>query len=96
MSFSSLQEALSHDWSKKPSRYFRRIPPTYFIIQGIHCNTLFKTASLVLQQFRDHKGRNPSVEEDAEKDRQFLDKLCEDVTKQQNISSELINKEFVK
>ncbi|XP_003386877.1 PREDICTED: SUMO-activating enzyme subunit 1-like [Amphimedon queenslandica] len=82
MSFSSLQEALSHDWSKKPSRYFKRIPPTYFIIQ-------------VLQQFRDHKGRNPSIGEDAEEDRQFLYKLCEDVTKQQNISPDLINKEFV-
>lgn len=73
---------------------FRRLISLYKVsIVLPRLKTLFL---LVLQQFRDHKGRNPSVGEDAEDDRQFLYKLCDDVTKQQNISSDLINKEFVK
>lgn len=36
-SFCSLKEALTHDWSKKPNKYFRRIPPTFFTIRGITC-----------------------------------------------------------
>ena len=33
-SFCSLSKALSTDWSNKPAKYFRRTPPTYFIIHS--------------------------------------------------------------
>ena len=33
-SFCSLKEALSVDWGKKPAKYFRRTPTTFFIIQS--------------------------------------------------------------
>jgi ubiquitin-like 1-activating enzyme E1 A len=53
-SFPSLQEALSINWSSRPARYFRRTPPTWFIIQA-------------LQEFRDtHSGRDPGEEGDRE------------------------------
>ena len=33
-SFCSLKEALSVDWGKKPAKYFRRTPTTFFVIQS--------------------------------------------------------------
>ncbi len=38
--FCSLKEALSVDWSKKPAKYFRRTPSTYFTIQSEHMVSL--------------------------------------------------------
>jgi ubiquitin-like 1-activating enzyme E1 A len=53
-SFPALQEALAANWSSKPARYFKRTPPTWFIIR-------------TLQEFRDSNGgRDPQEEGDRE------------------------------
>ncbi|XP_064407066.1 SUMO-activating enzyme subunit 1-like [Halichondria panicea] len=51
--FCSLRDSLAVNWSNKPPRYFKRTPPTFFIIQ-------------TLQAFKDEYHRDPSCPSDSE------------------------------
>lgn len=59
--FTPLAEALDMDWSSVPPRKLQRTPNTYFIMQ-------------ILQEFREQKGRNVSIDHVAE-DKETLKEL---------------------
>lgn len=75
-----MKEALAIDWANKPHRYFKKTPPTWFIIQ-------------TLQEFRDsNNGRDPDDEGDVEE----LMKARRVVTNKLGINSDLIPDNFYK
>ena len=87
------------DWSKKPAKYFRRTPATFFVIQskpGSLCPGTVLVCVCVstpaLQAFRDQFGRNPSTTTDSEK----LLRLKEEVAAKYGISADIITEEFSK
>lgn len=77
-SFCSLSNALATDWSKKAVKYFRRTPPTYFLIHS-------------LQLFRDREGRDPTG---SASDKVTLAKLREDVIAKYQLNPELLPGEY--
>lgn len=79
-SFCSLKDALSGDWSKKPARYFKRTPATFFLIQ-------------TLQSFRDRHDRDPSSQSRSTDSEELL-RLREGVATRFSVSKDLIPEEL--
>ena len=102
--FTSLREALSIDWGKKPAKYFRRTPTTFFITQSestddgsvllYSCQSPLLFHCSALQAFRDKHGTNPSCCHD-NSDRASLLGLKEEVARKCNVSSQLIAEDFI-
>ena len=81
ISYCSLQDSLSFNWSKKPVKYFRRTPTTFFVIKA-------------LQTFRDLKEHDPRVNSINE-DQKTLLELKQKVTQELELGVELINDHFI-
>ena len=90
------------DWGKKPAKYFRRTPTTFFIIQSRFTQPVFLSRwhrslppyHTALQAFRDQYGANPSRFHENDTDSTKLLELKQEVTKRCNISSDLIPEDF--
>ncbi len=100
MQFCSLNESWSIKWDDKPSRYFRRTPPTLFIIKSerpffIIFLLLRSVACIVLQEFRSVHGRDPRLDS-VESDQEILRGVRKEVLARERLKPDMVNDEFTR